>query len=638
MFMTTTLVLICECGPLLGESIDLGRLAEEARRLPGVGRVERYSTLCSEEGKGFMETLLADGSFDRVVLAGCSPHQHEATFQAVLRDCGMNPFLLTMANIREQCGWVSEDRTAATEKALHLISGAVARCRLQQPLEVEQIEANLDVAVLGSGVAGLQAALLAARAGRNVVVVEKSPCIGGRAAMLSEVFPGGLCASCLLEPLMDEVLHHDRIEMLTCSGIEEVLGCQGNFTMRIRRKARHVDEKGCYGCGTCHEACPVVVPDPVGQGTRKAVYIPYPGALPHVSVVDESACLRFRGADCDACARACPFGNIDLSAGDEVLERKAGAIILATGAVWTGGPHFPSTYPNILTLPAFERLFHPDGPTGGELRLKEGAPIRSVVLVADPAPSHLFSEILAHLVGEIRKKAADVRIDLVCRAGPRSEFPNADASVNWIPLNTGARLSVTGDDIGPVRILIESNGGPAVRTTGDIAVWVGGLAGDPALQQVARGLRLELDSDGFVQNADSLASFSTRAQGIFVAGCAQGPKGIRESATQGAAAAGATLSLLSPGKLITLEPCAAHVQEEACAGCGMCAGACPYQAILHPDDNGQKARVLETLCRGCGTCAALCPSGAISTPHFTDAQILAEIGGLLQCSATPSCD
>lgn len=622
------LVVLCECGPLLAETIDFSPLEQAARAIDGVADVQRFSTLCSEDGKAALEKLLLSGSFDRVVVVGCSPHQHEATFRPVLTRAGMNPFLLTMVNVREQCAWVCEDRATATEKAKELLSAAVTRCRLQQPLEVREIDANPDLVVIGSGVAGLQAALLGANAGRNVVLVEQAPSIGGRTAMLSDIFPGGLCASCMLEPVMDEALHHPRIELLTCSKVEDVVGCQGNFTVRIRKKARHVAEKECYGCGTCHEACPVEVPDPFGSAPRKAIFIPYPGALPHVSVLDEGSCLRFRKEghqECEACAQACPFGNIDLQMQDQILERQAGAIVLATGSDWIGGPQFPSSadrVENLLSLPEFERLFHPDGPTHGQFCLADGRAPRSMALIADTPPSELFLKIISHVVSEARKKCPDLKVDFLCCTGETS----IDPSVHCIPMDRGAEVKIETHGAAGLRLVI---GGKALDT--DLAVWVGSLAGSRSATGLLDVLRLDVDSAGFVATADSiLHSFSTRAPGIFVAGCAQSPKNIRESATQGAAAAGAALSMLPPGCKITLEPYAAVVSEESCSACGMCVSVCSYKAIIPIPEKGNKVRILETLCHGCGTCVATCPGGAISAPHFTDAQILAEIGSLLE--------
>lgn len=335
MIKKSVMVLLCECGPIIKEAMDLQAVADSAGTLPQVERVLRYPTLCSEEGKSWLENLLKEYPGRHFVFAACSPREHEKTFQDVFRKAGVNPYLLTVANIREQCGWVHADPQAATAKAKAYVQAAVFRACALRSLEEQEIGCHTDVLVIGSGVAGMNAALLLANADRHVFLVERAPVIGGKVPTYSDVFPNMECASCMLEPLMDEVLHHPNIEVFTYSEVEDILGYFGNFKVKIRKRARHVDPANCYGCRSCHEACPKTVPNrefDYGLASRKAIYIAYLGALPNASVLDESSCLAFHGQECRACVEACPFGNIHLEERDQILERDVGAIIVATGA------------------------------------------------------------------------------------------------------------------------------------------------------------------------------------------------------------------------------------------------------------------------------------------------------------------
>ncbi|HSA22759.1 MAG TPA: NAD(P)-binding protein, partial [Myxococcota bacterium] len=413
-------VYLCECGPILREALDLAALGHALAGAPGVEAVERQATLCSPEGQAWLGRELAAHPGCRPVVVACSPREHGRTFMDVCRRAGTNPYLLAIANVREQCAWVTREPARALEKAIALGRAAIARARLQQELEEQEIDCCPDALVLGAGVAGLTAALLLARADRRVVLVERAPAIGGRTVLLSELFPHLECASCALVPLMDEVLHHPNIEVLTSSQVERVLGSFGNFQVGIRRRARFVDPAACYGCGTCHAACPVEGPNEhqQGLGRRKAIYLPYAGALPNVSTLDAERCLRRTGQACDACQKACPFGAIDLQAQEAVLERRVGGIVVATGAD-TPLRGAAARMPRVITAAALERMLDPAGPTGGELRPAGLPPPRSVALVhcatADgraPAPtcSKVCCQALAKYAHALRARLPDAKL------------------------------------------------------------------------------------------------------------------------------------------------------------------------------------------------------------------------------------
>ena len=378
-----SLVFLCECGPIIRDLLDLDALETEVTAMAGVARVVRHTTLCSAEGKAFLAEKMRENPDLLPVVAACTPREHAADFADACEAAGRNPFTMSRANIREQVAWVTPDRDEATAKAADVTAAAVARVGEQEPLTAPELDAETDVLVVGSGVAGMTAALLIADAGRKVTLVEREPAIGGKVVLLSEVYPDMDCAPCLLEPLMDKVLHHPQIEAMTSAEIDEVLGYLGNFTVTVRKHARHVDADGCYGCiETCSGVCPVSVPDSynVGMTERHAVHIPYAGAMPNAAVVDEKSCLHFNGGDCVACVDACPFGVIELDGGDELVERHVGAIVLATGSQLALDESGPWALPGVMTTWEFERVINPDGPTSGP-----GVALTSKLFVAAPA-------------------------------------------------------------------------------------------------------------------------------------------------------------------------------------------------------------------------------------------------------------
>ncbi len=289
-------VFICSCGPNIGEKISVTDLAAFAQELPEVAEVRTHALLCSTEGQAFLSREIREFALDKVVVGGCSPREHELTFRGVLEKAGLNPYQLQMANLREQCAWVTDEPSEAAEKARSLIRAAVERVRLHQPIQSLEIAMNPDVLVVGAGVAGITAALNLAQKGRRIHLVEQSPFVGGKAVLYEKIFPQMECGSCLLSPLLDAVMHQERIEVHLLSQVRQVRGFWGNFEVSVQRRARGVELEKCLGCGTCLEACPVEIKQtPLwGCSGMKAVSLPLPGPLPNVAVIDRTHCRHFQ--------------------------------------------------------------------------------------------------------------------------------------------------------------------------------------------------------------------------------------------------------------------------------------------------------------------------------------------------------
>lgn len=249
-------VYVCHCGSNIAKMVDVFKVVDEIAKLPGVAVAKQYRFMCSEPGQQLIQKDIKAEQLDRIVVAACSPLMHENTFRGALEDAGLNRYLFEMVNIREQVSWVTEDTIAATEKAIKLIKGAVARVKLHQPLELRKVPITKKVMVVGAGIAGIEAALQMADAGYKVILVEKEESIGGHMAVFDKTFPTLDCAACILTPKMVSVGKHPNITLLSYAEVEEVEGYIGNFKVKVRKKARYVDTEVCNSCGACYEACP----------------------------------------------------------------------------------------------------------------------------------------------------------------------------------------------------------------------------------------------------------------------------------------------------------------------------------------------------------------------------------------------
>jgi len=248
-------VYVCHCGTNIAQTVDVADVVRFASGLEGVAVARDNKYMCSDPGQDMIRKDIQELGLTRVVVASCSPLMHELTFRRACAEAGLNQFLFQMANIREQCSWVTADRKAATQKAKKLVAAAVKRVLLQEPLDVTEVQVNPSTLVVGAGIAGIEAALKIADAGRTVYLVEREPTIGGQMTKFDKTFPTLDCAACILTPKMVAVRQNENIELRTYAEIESVSGYVGNFKVTIRKKPRYVDVEKCTGCGICWTKC-----------------------------------------------------------------------------------------------------------------------------------------------------------------------------------------------------------------------------------------------------------------------------------------------------------------------------------------------------------------------------------------------
>ncbi len=293
---------VCHCGSNIAGTVDVEQVARFASSLDSVVVARSYRFICSGPGQSLIKQDIRELDLNRIVVAACSPTMHEPTFRRVCQQSGINPYLFQMANIREHCSWVTEDKQLATEKAKALVSAAVRRVYYQEPLEIKEVPMNPNTLIVGGGIAGIQAALEIADSEHRVYLVERNPSIGGHMIQFDKTFPTLDCSACILTPKMTLAGSHPFIELMTYSEVEEVSGFVGNFKATIREKARYVDINKCTSCTDCTDVCPVELPAEfeLGMAQRKAIYRPFPQAVPSIFSIDKQGY--------PPCRVACPAG------------------------------------------------------------------------------------------------------------------------------------------------------------------------------------------------------------------------------------------------------------------------------------------------------------------------------------------
>lgn len=653
-------VFICHCGTNIAGTVDVERVAAAARELPDVAFATTYKYMCSEQGQQMIKEAIEENKLDRIVIGSCSPRMHETTFRKLLKGTAINPYLLEIANLREQCAWVHTDKEKATEKAIDLVTMAVAKAGSNKPLRTSSIPVHKRALVIGGGIAGIQAALDVADAGHEVTLVEREPSIGGHMVMLDKTFPTLDCSACISTPKMSELAAHPNVTLRTSCEVESVSGYVGNFEVTLRQKARYINHDLCTGCGLCETKCPTSTVSEFNQGLsqRKAVYRPFPQAVPGKPVIDKEHCRMLTSGKCGVCQKVCPLGAVNFEDEDKLVTETYGAIIVATGYEpidWR--PLYPEygggKFPDVISGLEFERLVNASGPTEGHIqRPSDGKEPKDVVIIKcvgsrDPARGRRYCSRACCMYGakhahQVIEKIPGAHVyifymDVRTPGKGYEEFYERTRSEGATYIRgrvskiyrQGSRLVVKGED---------SLIGRSVEVQADMVILNTAMIPAAESRELAGTLGIAADADGWLTEAHpKLRPAETQTAGVFLAGTCQGPKDIPDTVAQASAAAVKVCGLFSHNELET-SPMVSAVDKIKCCACGQCVGVCPYQAISlvdFPDrtPQGQRitrkaAEVNESLCQGCGSCAASCRTGAIDLKGFTNLQILKEVDAL----------
>jgi heterodisulfide reductase subunit A len=650
-------VYVCHCGSNIAgtvDVVDVAKWAGEKLKHQGVVIAREYKFMCSSLGQELIEKDIKELGLTRVVVAACSPHLHEKTFRTAAKNAGLNPYLVELASIREQVSWVHSDKAIGTAKSKAVISGAVSRVIENAPLDEIKVPINANTLVVGGGIAGIQSALEIANAGFHVYLVEREPSIGGHMAQFDKTFPTLDCSACILTPRMVEAGTHPNITLMTYSEVTNVSGYVGNFNVTVKQKARCVNTDLCTGCGICQEKCPKKVIDDVfeaGLGYRKAVYTPFAQAVPRFPVMDKENCTYFQKGTCKACEKFCPTGAIDFTQQDELIELQVGNIVLATGFDMFDARRVNNygygRLANVFTSIEFERMSNAAGPTSGNIVLRDGKTTpKSVGIIhcvgsRDKNFNNYCSVIccmqglkFAHLVHE-RTGATVYNFYIDMRTAYKSYDEFYQRVLEEGTLFVRGKVAEVTDaarmpgEEGKLIIQTEDTlAGKQRRIPVDMVILSSGLQPRHDAKEIGKLFGISCSTDGwFTEKHPKLDPVATMTEGIYIAGCAQGPKDIPTSVAQGAAASARILDKILQ-KEVALEPIKASVDQAKCSGCKICNGLCPFNAIAFIEDD-KVSDINPALCQGCGTCVAACPAGAISGTGFSNEQIIAQIDGLL---------
>ena len=559
-------VYVCECGNNIADNVDIDRVIKAISPLRDVAVVEKHRLLCSEDGKEFLKQSINDHELTHLVVAACSPKQHEHTFMSVCVAASLNPYLFQMANIREQCAWVTPDKEEATDKAIRQIAAALARVAYHEALEKRDIDVSPDVLVIGGGIAGIKATQVLASPNRKVYLVEKSPSLGGKVKGFDKLFTKMESGSTLIENELRKLQEDENIKLFTDSEVEQVLGFFGNFEIKMAKKSAN-----------------------------------------------------------------------------EELNFNVGAVVLATGFDLMDPKGLPQygygKLDDVYTSLEFEAMNVPGGSTSGKVLLKNGKPPESVAIIHCVGRedkgycskvccmySLKFARMLKAQLPKV--KVSQLYLDL-CVPGKAYQKFYEETKGLGVDFIRAEKTNVTRNGKG-MTVKYEDEAGSKGDLAVDMVILVPAMELSNEANRFAEMLSIPVDDEGFLaQEHQKLAPVASSVEGVFVVGCAQGPKNISESIVQSEAAAGKILSTLVPGRKLELEVKTSEISETFCTGCKTCISVCPYSAISF-DDFRKISVVNEALCHGCGVCAAACPSGAASVKNFAFTQIYPEVEALLK--------
>lgn len=654
-------VFICHCGSNIAGTLDIDSLEEYAKSLPDVVYVKQNRYTCADPGQDEIRKGIEEFNLNRVVVAACSPRMHEPTFRVTVEEGGLNRYLFIMANIREHCSWCHPETPESLVKAQEIIRMAVAKVRLTEPLERFEVPVTNKALVIGGGVSGIHSALDLANMGFKTYILEKAESIGGHMAQLDKTFPTLDCSICIEGPKMVETGRHENIEIISYSDLISVEGFIGNFKVKIRKNPRYVIPENCTGCGECMDVCPVEYPNSWEQnlGTRKAISVPFPQAVPLVYTINRDHCI-----ECYKCVDMCgDRAAINFEQEPEEVEIEVGTIIVSTGyhAMYepthgadTTLPEKGSTYygygeyENVVTAMEIERLVCAGGPTGGQVirRSDGGHPHRVGFIQCVGSRDENMYEYCSNFCCMytlkngilIKEHEPDTEIyifymDMRTFGKGFEEFYHRARDMGFTFIRGRPSKVVEDPETKNLIVTVEDiNLGEVIEVELDLLILSTAAEPNADTDELGGKLHITRSADGFfMESHPKLKPLDTPLDGVFLSGACQGPKDIPYSVTAGSGAAARAATILSKDKVF-IEPIVAEIDPNKCKNverdCGVCVDKCPYSAITALE--GQAAIVQVANCHGCGTCVASCPHDAITQKHFTDEMIFSQIRAALE--------
>jgi len=640
-------IYICECGGNIGDVVDVKAVLDVVKNWEGVADAKYQKYLCSKPSQEIIVEAIKKKNLDRVVIASCTPRMHLLTFQSALERAELNPYMLEFVNIREQDSWVHGPKPSevATKKAISLIRGGYERSLELEPLESISEKSSREILIVGGGIAGITTALELGYLGYKVHIVERKPSIGGNMAKLTKVFPTLDCAQCILTPRMAEVGRNPNVGLLTYAEVQDVKGRPGNYEVKVFMKPRGVDTEKCRSCGVCSKVCPVTVPDEFNEGLteRKAAYVDFPQAVPSAYVVDFDACTK-----CLKCEQLCPAKAINLEDKGKTVDLKVGAVIMATGYELYDADMLKSygygLYKDVITMMDLERLVSASGPTEGYVkRRSDGSDVKkmAIVLCAGSRDKNhipycsriccMYSLKQAFLLKKMLGIDVHVYyIDIRATGKGYEELYWRDEEAGVI-FTKGRVAEIWKNKNGKLVVLAEDTlMGEVKEEEFDLVALATPMVPPNGLKELASKMKLSLGEEGFItEKHPKLDPVDSLRTGIFACGCALSPKDVRDTVSDGLAAA-SKAALFLKGEEIVTNPEKAFVIADLCNGCGDCIPICPVNAITMEDG---KAKINPFICIGCGACIPICPKEAIDFKNATNRQIIANVRGLLMDKA-----
>jgi len=637
-------VYICHCGSNISDYVEVEKVSQAIKELDGIKISKTTMFACADATQQEMVDDIKENKLDALVVASCSPKLHLYTFRNVASRAGLNPYNYVQVNIREQCSWAHSDNPSqATEKAIQLIKGGIAKARHSKALVPNVIPAENVVVVVGAGIAGMRAAIELADMGSYVYLIEREYFVGGRASQWNQLFSTNETGREVISKLYNKIMSYDHITLFTGAEITSTKGSVGNFNIDIRIKARHIKpdcKMDWEKFNKAVEACPVEIDDPFNFGLtkQKAIYKNYPSEFPEIPAINTDACTR-----CGACVDFCD--SIDLDQKDETINITAGAFLLASGF----DPYEPEKgeygygeIENVVTLQQLKRMIELN-----ETQLEfKGKEIKNVSFIYCVGSRQLDGEnkycsrycctSAIHTSILLKEKYSGINsfhFNRGIRTYGKQELlykkasQNRDIFLQFFEDNPPEIEERNGKTFVKVKDFLTTH--EEIEAASDLIVLVTGMVPreDNTIGDI---LKVPRGRDKFFNEIHpKLRPVETVIDGIHICGACQGPKNITESVNSALSAAAKADSLVSKGE-IELEPTLAKIDASLCSGCDECKSACPYDAIELAKQNGSLiALVHEANCKGCGMCLPVCPENAIQLTGYTDMEMESQIMALI---------